>query len=127
MSFYKYAVIKTISDNLDVELLSTFNDHKNATEYMLWYVNKNHKNIGYERIYNEKQDVISIWETGLLYGKTIKQKYHLVKYITVPKLICEEDIYNADESKKTNTKTNSSEDEVQEDGEISQRNESQKS
>ena len=66
---------------LGCEILGTFDCHKSAVEFMGNAVDKNHEQLGgWIRIYHDNCDSISVFHCGIVGGKYLICKYHILEY-----------------------------------------------
>lgn len=70
-------------NDLDCNILGTFNCRKSAVEFMSLIVDKNHKDQianGWYRVYHDNCNTISVYQCGVFGGKYLLCKYHILEY-----------------------------------------------
>jgi hypothetical protein len=78
---HKYIIIKLDCENSNIEVIGTFDEKRDALEYMAFEVNNNedYNNIWYQKLF-ECDDIISIYKNNYILKKSLKFKYFIKKY-----------------------------------------------
>ena len=78
----KEGLLDCCRDELNCEILGTFRQHRDAVEFMAEKIDIDHGvSGGWKKIYHEKADTISVYHSGIMGGRYLICKYHILKYI----------------------------------------------